>query len=87
MALSGLGHNWRNFYAHSSDAVLDLLLGGDRTCNCLDRCVGLLHRQFVAVLRRQCAVALLSELVARRESGWARELTRHPRSRQVALPS
>lgn len=65
--------------------ALDLLPGRQRTRNCLDRHLGLLHRCSVAVLGRQCAVFLLSELVARLESGWARELTRHPRSRQAVL--
>jgi hypothetical protein len=41
----------------------------------------------VAVLRRQCAVVPWSELGVRLEPGWARELTRHPRSRRAVLPS
>lgn len=87
MALCGLGGERHELDAHPSNVALDLPLGGHLTGDCLDRRLGLLDRCFVAVLRRQCAVVPWSELGVRLEPGWARELTRHPRSRQAVLPS
>lgn len=85
-ALRGLGSGLRQLDAHPSNMTPERPLGRWRAGHCLDRRFGLLHHYSVAVLRRQCAVFLLSELVARWESVWAIELTRHPRSKQVVLP-
>lgn len=80
------GEAWCLLGIQHSKMALDPLLRRSLECDHLDHRAVLLHCRSVAVLRRQRAVAAWSDLVARFWSGWARGLTRHPRSRRAVLP-